>query len=188
MAAMVQRVLTVTALFSSLLLLAGCSASSGGSEGFNITKNLVRKDTNLRVFLDGQQAKQNKFKKGLMGYSPFTIKSDVTGSPKFKYEIIDPKKFGFIKNVTMQVHQKFEADFSDIPDYVIHPKDMKNPDDNMKPGVEYDLGNLGDQFRILDKKDNEVKKVEFVPGMEYLLVFTITADKSETIQIYFKTK
>lgn len=185
---MYQRLVSAVALLASLCLLAGCSGSSAGHTGFHIGKNLLRKDTNLRVFLDGEKAKQNKFKKGLSGYSPFTIKEDVTGSPKFRYEIIEPKKFGFIKHVTMQVHQKFEADFSDIPDYVIHPRDTKDRDANMKPGVDYDLGNLGDQFQILDKQDNEVEKVEFIPGMEYLLVFTIAADKSETIQIYFETK
>lgn len=185
---MYQCLIKAAALVSGLLFVAGCSATGAGYTGFNIGKNLLRKDTNLRVFLDGQQAKQSALKKGLHGYSPFTINRDVTGSPKFKYEIIEPKKFGFIKSVSMQVHQKFEADFSDLADYVIHPKDLKNPEANMQPGVEYDLGALGDQFRILDKKDNEVQKVEFVPGMEYLLVFTIQADKSETIQIYFKTK
>jgi hypothetical protein len=185
---MYGRLLSVSAVLSGLLVFAGCSAESGGSTGFSVGKNLFRKDTNLRVFLDGEQAKQSKLKKGLQGYSPFVIKNEVTGSPKFKYEIIEPKKFGFIKSVSMQVHQKFEADFSDIADYVIFPRDLKDPDANMKPGVEYDLGALGDKFKILDKKDNEVAKVQFVPGREYLLVFTIQADKSETIQIYFKTK
>ena len=119
-----------------LLLIAGCSASGAGHTGFSIGKNLMRKDTNLRVFLDGKQAQQNKLKKGLSGYSPFAIKEEVTGSPVFRYEIIEPKKFGFIKHVTMQVHQKFEADFSDIPDYVIHPRDMSDREGNMKPEVD----------------------------------------------------
>ena len=185
---MYKRLLTTTTLLSSLLLIIGCSASGAGHSGFNIGKNLMRKDTNLRVFLDGEQAKQSKLKKGLSGYAAFKIKEEVTGAPKFKYEIIKPKKFGFIKHVTMQVHQKFEADFSDIADYVIHPRDMNDRDANMKPGVEYDLGNLSKQFKIMDKQDKEVAGVNFIPGMEYLLVFTISADKSETIQIYFKTK
>jgi hypothetical protein len=166
---------------------AGCSTGDASS-GVNVFQNLSRKDSNLRIFLDGQEAKQDKLKKGLKGYSPFTIKEQVAGSPKFKYEIIEPKKFGFIKHVTMQVHQKFEADFSDIADYIIHPRDMNNSDANMKPGVEYDLGNLGKDFRILDRHDKEVDKVEFQPGKEYLLVFTVAADKSETVQVYFKTK
>lgn len=185
---MIQRLVQSAALILGLASIAGCSASSGGHTGFQIGKNLFRKDTNLRAYLDGEQAKQSKFKKGLMGYSPFTIKEEVSGSPTFRYEIIEPKKFGYIKDVMMAVHQKFEADFSDLADYKIFPRDMTEDDSNMRPGVDYDLGNLGLGFKILDKKDKEVDKVEFVPGVEYLLVFTISADKSETTQIYFKTK
>jgi hypothetical protein len=185
---MLTRLIAAAGVLVGVTFLAGCSGSSAGHTGFTIGKNLARKDTNLRVYLDGEQAKQNTLKKGLAGYSPFTIKEEVTGSPTFRYEIIEPKKFGFIKSVMMAVHQKFEADFSDLADYKIFPRDTNDPEQNMKPGVDYDLGNLGPQFKILDKKDKEVEKVAFVPGVEYLLVFTISADKSETIQIYFKTK
>lgn len=167
--------------------LAGCSTGDA-STGANIFQNLSRKDSNLRIMVDGQEAKQNKFAKGLRGYSPWTIKEQVAGSPKFMYTILEPKKFGFIKHVTMAVHPKFEADFSDIADYVIHPRDMNDPEKNMKPKTEYDLGNLGPDFRIMDRHDKEVPRVEFKPGVEYLLVFTVAADKSETVQIYFKTK
>lgn len=168
-----KRLLGLTAAAVALCVLAGCSASGAGSTGFNVFKNLSRKDSNLRIYLDDKQAKQNTLKKGLSGYSPFTIDEQVEGSPVFRYEIIEPKKFGFIKHVSMQVHPKFEADFSDIPDYVIHPRDMNAPEKNMKPGVDYDLGDLGDGFRIIDRHDKEVDHVEFKPGKEYLLVFTV---------------
>ena len=184
---MKRLVLAASAAAVSLMVFAGCSASSAGWTAFSVGKNLSKKDTNLRVFLDGQEAKQNKLRKGLMGYSPFEIKTQVSGSPKFKYELIDAGEHGFIKHVMMQVHQKYEADFSDLADYVIHPRDMNNPDNNMKPGVTYDLGALGPQFRIMDKKDQEVSAVQFQSGKEYLLVFTISADKSESVQIYFET-
>jgi hypothetical protein len=185
---MYKYLITGGALCATIMFMVGCSASSAGSTSFNIGRNLARKDTNLRVYLDGEEAKQSSLKKGLTGYAAFKIKNEVSGAPVFKYEIIEPKKFGFIKHVSMQVHQKFEADFSDMADYVIHPRAMNDPEQNMKPGVEYDLGALGPQFHILDKYDKEVAGVDFRPGMEYLLVFTISADKSETIQIYFKTK
>jgi hypothetical protein len=58
----------------------------------------------------------------------------------------------------------------------------------MKPNTDYDLAKLGSDFKILDKKDKEVPQVKFVPGVDYLLVFTVAGDKSETIQIFFKTK
>jgi hypothetical protein len=184
---MFQRVVTVVAALVGLTVLGGCSAMGAGSTGFSVGKNLMRKDTNLRIFLDGEQAKQSTLKKGLKGYSPFTIKKEASTSPVFRYEIIDAKKLGFIKMVSMQVHQKFEADFSDIPDYVIVARNQDS-EQQMKPNVDYDLGNLGKDFKILDKKDKEVDKVQFVPGVEYLLVLTLSADKSETAQIYFKTK
>ncbi len=183
---MVRRLIASVSLLAGLALIGGCSTGDA-STGAGIGMNLLRKDTNLRIFLDGKEAKQNKLKKGLQGYSPFTIKEDVTGSPKFKYEIISPKKFGYIQSVMMAVHQKFEADFSDLADYKIFS--AKDGDEaQMKPGVEYDLGNLGPDFKILNKKNQQVPKVEFVPGKEYLLVFTVSADKSETVQVYFKTK
>jgi len=184
---MLQRAIAAVALLASWAMVSGCSAEGGGSQGFSIGKNLLRKDTNLRVYLDGEQAKQSTLKKGLSGYAPFVIKKEATTSPVFKYEIIEPKKFGFIKSVSMQVHQKFEADFSDIADYVIFAR-KQDSEAQMKPGKDYDLGNLGPDFKIMDKKDKEVDKVQFVPGVEYLLVFTISADKSETVQVYFKTK
>jgi len=180
---MIRKLIAVTTWLAGMVLVAGCSAAGGGSTGFNIGKNLMRKDSNLRVFLDGEQAKQSSLKKGLKGYAPFTIKKEASTSPVFRYEIIEPKKFGFIKSVLMAVHQKFEADFSDLADYKIFAK-SNDSEKQMKPGIDYDLGNLGPDFKILDKKDNEVPKVQFV----YLLVFTISADKSETVQIYFKTK
>jgi hypothetical protein len=183
-----KRLVAWMTLGTGLALVAGCSGASGGGEGLSVMKNMMRKDTNLRIYLDGHQGKQSALKKGVTGYSAFTVKEDVTTSPQFKYEIIDAKKFGFIKHVSMQVHPKFEADFSDIPDYVIHPKDMNNPDANMKPGVEYDLGNLGKDFVIMDRHDKEVAKVDFKAGVDYMLVFTVAGDKSETTQIFFKTK
>jgi len=184
---MIQRVVAGVTLLAGVIVMAGCSAMGAGSTGLNVGQNLMRKDTNLRVFLDGEQAKQSTLKKGLKGYAPFVIKKEAGTSPVFRYEIIEPKKLGFIKSVSMQVHQKFEADFSDIPDYTIFAR-AQDSEKQMKPGIDYDLGNLGPDFKILDKKDKEVDKVKFVPGVDYLLVLTLSADKSETVQIFFKTK
>jgi hypothetical protein len=104
---MLQRVVVGVALLALAAIVAGCSGESAGMEAFNIGKNLKTQSSNLRVFLDGEQATQNKLVKGLKGYAKFEIKKPVSTSPMFRYEIIDPKKFGFIKTVSMQVHQKF---------------------------------------------------------------------------------
>ena len=56
---------------------------------------------------------------------------------------------------------------------------------SMKPGVEYDLGNLGKDFVILDNRhsNKEVPKVEFQPGSEYLLVFTLVLMAGRLVQL-----
>lgn len=184
---MVKRWIAAMTLLTAWTVVSGCSATSAGSTGFSIGKNLMRKDTNLRLFLDGHQAKQSTLKKGLTGYSPFKISEEVSTSPVFRYEIIDPKKFGYIQAVHLQVHQKFEADFSDLPDYIVTAA-KQGDEAQLKPNTNYDLGALGPDFKILDKKKNPVDKIQFRPGVEYLLVFTVSADKSESTQIYFKTK
>lgn len=180
-----RQLCTMAAMLLGLVLVSGCGSAS---TGFNIGRNLARKDSNLEIYLDGMEAKQNKFKKGLSGYSAWTVKEPVSTSPTFEYRIADPKKFGFIKHVMMAIHQKFEADFSDIADYVIHSRDTQTSELNLKPDTKYELGSLGDQFRIMDRHDKEVPQVDLRPGSEYLLVFTVVADKSESIQIYFETK
>lgn len=182
---MMRRILVSAAVLVGLTLAAGCSASSAGHTSFTIGKNLLRKDTNMRIFLDKQQASQSTLKKGVMGHAAFKVKEPVGTSPIFRYEVVDPKKFGFIKSTGMQVHPKFEADYSDIPEFVVTP--VAN-DKCMKENIDYDLGSLGPDFMILDRHDNKVDKVEFKPGVEYLLVFTVQADQSESIQIFFKTK
>ena len=167
------------------VILAGCSAGSAVSVG----KNLTRKDSHLKLWLDGQEAKQNMLKKAAKGYARYEVKEPVSVSPKFKYEIEDVDKFGFIKSTHIQVHQKFEADFSDIADFIIFAKNSKDRNADLKPGVEYDLANLGPNFTILNgRTDQEVSKVEFKPGVKYMLVFTVIADKSESTQIFFDTK
>lgn len=184
-----KRIVSCLAALVGFAFVVGCGPGAGeAGMGISVMSNLMRKDTNLRIFLDGHQGKQSALKKGVTGYSAFTVKEESTCSPMFRYEIIEAKKFGFIKHVSMQVHPKFEADFSDIADYVIHPRELNNPEANMKPGVDYDLSNLGKDFRIMDRHDKEVEKVEFKPGLDYMLVFTVAGDKSETTQIFFKTK
>ncbi len=181
---MCKRLVVCIIVVAAMGLTSGCGAGSA----LSVARNLGRDDSDLKVFLDGLEGKQNKLKKGATGYAKFEIKEPVSTSPRFRYELEEPAKHGFIKQVSMQVHQKFEADFSNLADYVIFSADINNPQAQMKPGVEYDLGNLGPGFRILDKTNKEVSRVEFRPGVEYMLVLTIVADKSESTQIYFKTR
>jgi hypothetical protein len=184
-----KRLIVMTTCLSGVfVLITGCSGSSAGSTGFSVTKNLLRKDSHLKIWLDGQVAKQTAWKKAATGYSRFEIKEPVSTTPKLKFEIQDPDKFGRITMVQFQIHQKFEADYSDHAEFVCVARDTNNPQAQMKPGTEYDLGKPGQQFKVINFKSDEVEGVALIPGMKYMLVLTVAADKSETAQIYFETK
>ena len=124
-----------------------------------------------------------------MGYVHEGMGEEPVGTaPKIQFEIEDPDKFGRITMVSLQIHQKFEADYSDHAEYVITARDINNPQAQMKPGVEYDLANPGPNFKVIDYKGEEVDGVRLTAGLKYMLVLTVKADKSETAQIFFETK
>jgi len=182
-----RAILRASIWCAGLALVVGCSGSGAAHSGFHIGKNLARKDSHLKIMLAGQVARQDKVKKAATGYSRFTIKEPVGTAPRIQFEIEDPDRFGRISMVSVQIHQKFEADYSDHAEYVITARDVNNPDAQMKPGVEYDLGHPGPNFKVINYKGEEVDGVRLVPGMKYMLVLTVKADRSETAQIFFQT-
>lgn len=165
----------------------GCSATGAAWEGIRIGKNLSEKDSYLKIWLDGQEAKQNKARKAYMGYAPFEVKGDVSTSPTFKFEFIDPSKFGRIKRTFISVYQEYEGDYSGHAEYSIHTV-SDDPGVQMKPGETYNLGNPGASFRVTDFYDKEVSGISLKPGLKYTFLFTVTGDRNETVQIFFDTK
>jgi hypothetical protein len=166
----------------------GCSAGGAASTGGRMGLNLLRKDSHLKVWLDGEQGKQSTLKKAATGYSRFKIKEPVSTSPKLKFEIEDPDKFGRITMVSLQIHQEFEADYSHQAEFTVFAQNTNDPQAQMKPGTEYDLGAPGPDFKVLNLTNAEVAGVTLTPGLKYMLVLTVKADKSETAQVYFETK
>ncbi len=183
-----KRLLSAMAMVTGVMVLAGCSGSSAGWTGFGVGKNLMRKDSYLKLMMDGQPAKQNTLKKATVGYSRFDVKERISTAPKLQFEIMEPDKFGRITMVSIQIHQKFEADYSDHAEFVITAKDLNNPQAQMKPNIAYNLGKPGPEFKVMNYKGEEVPGVSLIPGMKYMLVLTVKADKSETAQIFFETK
>jgi hypothetical protein len=187
--AMMKRLTaTVTCLCGVLLLATGCSGSGAAMTGGRMGLNLMRKDSHLKIWLDGEVAKQTKWKKAATGHSRFKIKEPVTTAPKLKFEIEDPDKFGRITMVTVSIFQAFEADYSHQAEFTVVAKDTNDPQAQMKPGVEYDLSKPGEGFKVLDLTGNEVEGVALTPGLKHKLVLTVKADKSETAQIFLETK
>lgn len=164
--------------------LAGCLAVTGAK----VAMNLAKDDGNLVVYLDGQEGKTNLLKKGATGSAKLEIKAPVSTSPTFRFALEKADKPGFIKMTSLSIYQKFEADYSNLAEYTIVARDTNDPAAQMKPGVDYSLGGPGAGFKVIDKTTNEVSGVSLKPGMKYMLTFTLVADRSETVQIYFETK
>ncbi len=179
---------TLALLSGGLLVLAGCSGTGAAITGGRMGMNLMRKDSHLKITLDGQPAKQTTWKKAATGHSRFKVKEPVSTAPKLEFQIEDPDKFGRITMVTVSIYQKFDADYSHQAEFTVIARDTNNPEAQMKPGVVYDLGNPGGGFKVLNLTSQEVPGVTLKPGMKYMLTLTVRADHSETAQIYFKTK
>ncbi|HNO77137.1 MAG TPA: hypothetical protein PKN33_03670 [Phycisphaerae bacterium] len=177
-----------TAIVGTMLMVSsGCSATGAAWQAAGIGKNLSKKDSHLSLSLDGLDAKQNKLKKGFAGYAKYKIKGTVSTAPTFKFSFEDPTKFGRITGTNMQIHQAFEADYSHKAEFVITPKGS-GEDSLMKPDRAYNLGSIGSEFTVLDFDGNNVGGVTLKPGMDYMLVFTISGDRSESMQVHFSTK
>jgi len=182
------RWIAATLGVSLLLGLTGCSATGAVTTGARMGLNLARKDSYLKIWLDGQAAVQNTLKKAATGYSRFDIKEPVATAPKLKFEIQDPDRFGRITSVMVSIYRKFEAEYSHQADFTVVAASATDPQAQMKPNIEYDLGAPGPGFKVMDLTGKDAPGVKLLPGMEYMLTLTVKADKSETAQIYFKTK
>ncbi len=171
-----------------ILAVTGCSATGAAMTGFQIGKNLSKKDSYLAISLDGHAAVQDQVKKAATGYSRFKISETVGTSPTLQFQIEEPDRFGRITMVQCQIHQKFEADYSHQAEFTVFSADVNNPEAQMKPNTPYNLGAPGAGFKVLNYKNETVGGVALKPGMDYMLVLTVKADHSETAQVYFSTK
>jgi hypothetical protein len=175
-------------LVASLVLsaAAGCSWQSGAMTGANLGLNLARKDSHLKISLDGHPARQNTLKKAATGYSEWKVEERIGCCPRLRFQIEEPERFGRITMVAVSVYQQFQADYSHQAEFTITAA-SSDPAAQLKPDTEYDLGRLPPGFVILDLTGKVVDKVELKPGLKYKLVLTVRADKSETGQVEFKT-
>jgi hypothetical protein len=183
----VRSTLLVIAGVAVMLAPLACSGTSAAWTGFRVGKNLAKKDSHLAIWLDGQKAGQSTLKKAATGYSAWKIKEPVGVSPVLKFQLIDPDKFGRIVGTHIQIHQEYEGDYSHLAEFIVTPVDDK-PESLMKPDTEYDLGKPPKTLKVLNVRKKEVKSVKLKPGLKYKLVLTVSADKSETALIHFKTK
>lgn len=164
----------------------GCSGMGSAMTAGRMGMNLKKKDSHLKISMDGQTAEQNKLKKAMSGYSDWKIKSQVSTSPTIRFEIEDPEKFGRITMVAVSIYQQFEADYSSQAEYTV-VSDSQDPMSQMKPGVDYNLGSPSG-FRVTNVSGQTVPGVTLKPGMKYKMTLTVRADHSESAQVEFQTR
>jgi hypothetical protein len=187
---MIPRCMTVgglCALFAALPFTTGCSPTSAGMTGGRMLYNVGRSGSHIKLYLDGQEGKQNPLKKAWQGPkgTRFVIKEPISPSPTFRYTLEDPAKFGRINTVQFQIHQEFEGDFSHLAEYVVASKDNQ-PESHLKPDTEYKLAELHQDFRVFNHRGDPVERIVLDPGKQYRIVLTVAADRSETLLVEFK--
>lgn len=183
-----RKVRTCLGIFSGLLLAAGgCSATSAAMETFRIGKNVAKKDSYLKIWVDGHPAEQNALKKAYFGHASFKVGETVSTRPTFKFDFIDPSKFGRITGTHLAIYQEFEGDYSHQAEFTINPVGT-GTDNLMRPNIDYNLGAVPPTLQCMNFEKQTVPGVELKAGVDHLLVFTMTGDRSETVQILISTK
>lgn len=182
------KLLCAGGLIMTMGMLTGCGVSSVISAG-KMGLNIVKEGSKLTVLLDGEEGKQNKLKKAWKGPkgARFVVKEPVGTSPVFRYSMKDPEKFGRIATVILAIHQEFEGDFSHLAEFIVHGKD-NTAESQLKPDTDYNLASLHENFKILNHRGDPVDQVKLIPGLQYRIVLTVSADRSETILVEFETK
>jgi len=181
------KLLGTSMLLGIMAMSTGCSRWGAAWEGARIGKNLAKRDSYLRIYLNGQEAKQSKLKKGYFGYAAYKCTKPVSKDVTFRFEFIDEAKFGRVTGSSMRIHKEFAAGKSDLAEFTITQR-TSGSEGALRPGTDYLLSAIGSQCRVVDFNNNEVGGVTLEPGLEYLLVFTITGDRSESVQVLFETK
>jgi hypothetical protein len=182
------RLLVVLGFVSCLIagaMIVGCGEAG---TGIMVVKNLTGEKSLLKVSLDGQEAKQNTLAKAATGHSNWDIKDRVSSdNPKLSYKITNPEKMGRITYTVINITQEFQGNYSAQAEFIVAPRDNK-PESQIKENVVYDLGKPPAFLKVMDVRGNEVKGVKLIPGKKYQLMLVQKADRSETANIYFKTK
>ena len=173
-------------LVGGLSLSVGCSAWGAASTGMNVFSNTRSNKLEVIVQLDGQQAKRNEAKQAATGYSKYKIATPVSTSPTFRYAARKDDSLGRISSTNISIYKKVGSKYSDQAEFVIFPR-SNSADAAMQPDTDYNLASLPAGYGCQNWKGETVGGVTLEPGMDYMLVFSVRADDSETAQIYFTT-
>jgi hypothetical protein len=182
-----MRTIWVFGLAVAISAALGCSNSSMMFSGGKMAAKMLKKDSALRVFVDGQQAKQNKLKKMIGGHPAFKVSKPVNVSPAFSYEVGDAEAWGVIHFTYVSIFEKVKDDVVSRPAFVITPVDESSRT-VMRPATMYELAKLDPSLKVVDGSGKVLSGVTLKPKTKYQMVVTVTGKKSETQAVEFVTE
>jgi hypothetical protein len=141
----------------------------------------------LKIWLDGQVAQRNTAAQAAPGYTNWQMAKPVSTSPRLKYDITNSRKLGPLSSVNVAIFHETGGRAAQQADFSVYSKDAKAPAD-IRPGVDYSLGNPGDKIGVLNAANKPASGVKLRPGEKYMLVLIVKGAQTETAQVEFQTK
>ena len=184
---MLQKFVAFSLVVGAVGLLSGCSVGGAASTGLNVFRNTKSNKLDVNIYVDGQLAKRNEMKQAVTGASKYKLAAATSVSPTFKYEARTEGVLGRISGTNIQIHKMLKDKPSDQAEFIIFST-TQTPESQLQPGTQYNLASLPGNFRTQNWRGETVSGVTLEPATDYMLVFTVRADDSETAQIYFTTK
>jgi len=180
------RIMVVGIAACVLILAVGCSGPSMIFTGGKMMMNVAKGGSNIRVSLDGEEARQSRLKKAVKGHSSWKIGTRVSQTPTLRFRFIKPEKLGRITSTIINIFQEYKGGYSNQAEFIIAPRDNK-PESQLKPNTNYNLGKLPDHLKVMDVRGNELKTLRLKPNTKYKMILAIRADKSEMAIVEFRT-
>jgi hypothetical protein len=120
--------------------------------------------------------------------SGWTVPEPVSPTPRFSFELLGPKALGDFKTISLKFYPKWQGEYRQPAAPVIVSADPDNPAIQMSQQATYDLGALGENFKVLDARGTESPHFMLRPGFGYKMEVVFENEQIHMAEIVFKTK
>ena len=143
-------------------------------------------DEVLRFRIDDVEAEYLSQGKPSTSASHWEVAYAIGRAPKFAFELAGPQALGNVRTVTLKFYPMRKGNYAITPAPVIVSADPDNPDIQMKSGVEYDLGALGEGFEVRDARGGVAPRFGLRPGFDYKMEVVFEGERSHTAVIFMQ--
>jgi hypothetical protein len=139
----------------------------------------------LRLIIDGLEAEST----GAIGPedSYWKVPHPVNFIPTFAFELPEVVDTRSYTTVTLNFYPKWKGEYVADAAPIIASADPGDSDAQMKSGVEYDLGNLGEQYKTMGVGGRVAPRFGLRQGFEYKLEVVFEGKPRHTAVIFLQT-